>query len=192
MNPGIFWVYSVVKHSDDDIHLETQLLSQEENQDCRPTPDNWFMEVSPGFPPIAFLPAGKPFKGFSKTQELSALITAFPLSIFFFFQLTEVFKLLELKIHNLISQPIPSFSGRSLFPDTQSYPASYMPAQLLSDLSLAEVFCLIQLYVPETLPWFLLLSGENLFSWIISLYFAFLLPTSTSFIQNRVVTYSSV
>ena len=85
MNPGIFWVYSVVKHSDDDIHLETQLLSQEENQDCRPTPDNWFMEVSPGFPPIAFLPAGKPFKGFSKTQELSALITAFPLSIFFFF-----------------------------------------------------------------------------------------------------------
>lgn len=101
------------------------------------------MEVSPGFPLIAILPAGKPFKSISKTQELSALITAFPVS-FFFPQLTEAFKLLELKIHNLISHSIPPFSGRSLFPDAQSCSASCMPAQLLSDLSLAEVFCLIQ------------------------------------------------
>ena len=42
------------------------------------------MEVSTGYPPIAFLPAGKPFKGFSKTQELSALSTAFPVSFLFF------------------------------------------------------------------------------------------------------------
>ena len=41
------------------------------------------MEVSRGFPSIAILPAGKPFKSISKTQELSALITAFPVSFFF-------------------------------------------------------------------------------------------------------------
>ena len=74
-----------------------------------------------------------------------------PSQYHFFFSQTKAFKLLELKIHNLISHSIPPFSGRSLFPDAQSCSASCIPAQLLSDLSLAEVFCLIQVYVPETL-----------------------------------------
>lgn len=142
-------------------------------------------------PTYSHPPSRKTFPRFQQNSGVKCTYFCLP-CIIFFFQLTEVFKLLELKIHNLISHPIPPFSGRSLFPDTQSCPASYIPAQLLSDLSLAEVFGLIQLYIPETLLWFLLLSGENLLSWIISLYFAFLLPNSISLIQNHVVTYSSV
>lgn len=67
------------------------------------------MEVSSGFHPVAILPGREPLKGghgFSKMHEFIALITLYTTSFFFFFQLTEAFQLLELKMHWVISHSI--------------------------------------------------------------------------------------
>ena len=65
------------------------------------------------------LPSRKAFRVAKESAKLMSSLHSLLSSLYhFFFQLTEAFKLLELKMHNLVlSHSIPPFSGRSLFPD---------------------------------------------------------------------------
>ena len=133
------------------------------------------MEVSPGFPPIAILPAGKPFKSISKTQELSALITAFPVSFFFFprqKRLSYLSSRYTTWYHTLF---LPSLAGRFFLMHSHVQPhASLRSFSQISPWQRYFVWfrcTYLRLYYDFS-------SFQEILSWFTSLYFAFLLLLS--------------
>ena len=95
------------------------------------------------------LPSRKAFRVAKESAKLMSSLHSLLSSLYhFFFQLTEAFKLLELKMHNLVLSILnPSLLWQVSFSRRTSCSASHIPVEFLSGLSLEEVFWFSCMYL---------------------------------------------